>query len=155
MPDDRPALEKLHREHEEALALAERIERLAAEGSEASHAEGVRLVRDYYARELEAHLQHEEQTMFAPLLKHDKAHLALCMRLGKEHGALRTIATTIHADTAADDLGTFARILREHTRFEDAEFLPLVASLLTAEEFEAVRNFTPLPTAATHGGAGR
>ena len=152
MPDVRPELEMLHREHERALALSERIEALVAEGSDACRAEGVRLVRDYYAQELEAHLQHEEQTMFAPLLKHDKAHFALCMRLGKDHGALRTLATGIHADTPADDLDTFARILRDHTRLEDEEFLPLVASLFTSEEFAAVLNFTPLPTAATGNG---
>ncbi|TVP93144.1 MAG: hemerythrin domain-containing protein [Thioalkalivibrio sp.] len=154
MPDDRPELEKLRREHEQALVLAERIAALAAEGSSASRAEAVQLVSDYYAQELEAHLQHEEQTMFAPLLKRDKAHFALCMRLGKDHGALRAIATGIHADTPADELDAFARILRDHTRLEDEEFLPLVAALFTPEEFEAVLNFTPLPTAATGNGNG-
>lgn len=60
MPDDRRTqLQKLHREHDEALAFAAQIASLAAEGSDASLAEGVRLVREYYDRELEAHLQLE------------------------------------------------------------------------------------------------
>lgn len=155
MAGDRPELEKLRREHEQALLLADRIAALAADGSESSRAQGAQLVSEYYAQELEAHLQHEEQTLFAPLLRHDKDQFALCMRLGKDHGALRAIATGIHADTPADDLDAFARILRDHTRLEDEEFLPLVASLFTPEELEAVVNFTPLPTAATSNGNGR
>jgi hemerythrin-like domain-containing protein len=147
MPTEHPSgLQKLHREHEAALVLAERITALADEGTDASRAEGVRLVREYYERELEGHLQHEEQTLFAPLLQHDKANFPLCMRLGKEHGLLRSIATGIRAETAADDLAVFARVLKEHTVFEEEEFLPLVASLLTPEQIAAVTNFTPLPT---------
>jgi hemerythrin-like domain-containing protein len=146
MPDQPAQLQKLHREHEEALALADRIAALAGEGTDASRAEAVRVVREYYEQELEGHLQHEEQTMLAPLLQRDKAHFPLCMRLGKEHGLLRSIATGIHAGTALDDLAAFARILRDHTLFEEDEFLPLIASLLTPEQLDAVANFTPLPT---------
>lgn len=156
MPDDRRTqLQKLHREHDEALAFSEQIAALAAAGDDQSLAEGVRLIREYYDRELETHLQLEEQTLLARLLKYDRAHLPLCMRLGNEHGLLRSIATSIDPTTAPDDLPTFARVLKEHTVFEEEEFLPLVASLFTHEELDAVLNFSPLPTRPASGMPGR
>lgn len=147
MPDEhRGQLQKVHREHDEALAFSERLTGLAIAGDDASLAEGVRLVREYYDRELEAHLQLEEQRLFGPLLRYDKTHFSLCMRLGNEHGQLRSIATSIDQTTAPEDLRAFAQILKDHTVFEEREFLPLVASLFTNEELDAVLDFTPLPT---------
>lgn len=147
MPDDRRAqLQNLHREHDEALAFSEQIASLAAAGDDASLAEGVRLVREYYDRELEAHLQLEEQRLFGPLIRYDKSHFPLCMRLGNEHGKLRSIATSIDQATAPDDLRVFAQILKDHTVVEEQQFLPLVASLFTREELDAVLDFSPLPT---------
>ena len=156
MPDDRRMqLQKLHREHDEALAFAAQIASLAAEGSDASLAEGVRLVREYYDRELEAHLQLEEQRLFGPLIRYDKSHFSLCMRLGNEHGKLRSIATSIEQATAPDDLRAFAQILNDHTVVEEQEFLPLVASLFTPEELDAVLDFSPLPTRPASVATGR
>lgn len=148
MPEDRtcPQLDPIMREHQEALAFAEHIAELAHEGSEQRLAEGVRLVREYYDRNLESHLQLEEQTMFGPLLAHDRGHFPLCMRIGKEHGFLRTVATGICMETAARDLSEFAAVLRQHTLFEEQELLPLIATLFTAEQLDAVLNFSPLPT---------
>lgn len=139
-------LQKLAREHQEALDFADRIAKLAEDGSRDSLEEGVRLVHDYYYDELEEHLQHEEQTMFAALLEHSKEHLPLCMQLGKEHGLLRTLAPAMRLETAPQDLPEFAAILRRHTLFEDEHFLPLVESLFTPEQLERVMNFKPQGT---------
>lgn len=151
--DRREPLLNLHREHEEALALATQIARLAAAGDDASLTEGVRLVREYYDRELETHLQLEEQRLFGPLIRYDKAHFALCMRLGNEHGKLRSIANSIDFASAATDLPLFAQVLEEHTVCEEHELLPLVAQLFSPEQLDAMLDFSPLPTRPVSAGA--
>jgi hemerythrin-like domain-containing protein len=149
MPASRSTqLQKLYREHEDALAFADRVTRLAAEGTEQSLADGIGLIRDYYQSEMEAHLQQEEQTLFAPLLQYDRENLTLCMRLGKEHGRLRTIVANLRPETARQDLLAFGEVLREHTLAEEQLLLPLVESLFTTEQLDAVLNFTPLPWAS-------
>lgn len=138
-------LRKLHAEHQSALELADRIASLAAEGLPEKTAEAMRLVLEYYDRELEAHLQQEEQTLFAALLRHDRAHMPLCMRLGREHGLLRTLVANLGAGPDGKDLARFAETLRDHTLFEEEELLPLVETLFTEAEMDAVSRFTPLP----------
>jgi hypothetical protein len=58
---------------------------------------------------------------------------------------LRTIATGMCLETAQRDLPAFADILRKHTVAEEEELLPLVESLFTPEQLDAVMHFTPLP----------
>jgi hemerythrin-like domain-containing protein len=146
MPKERcRQMEQLSREHDEALTFADRIDGLASAGSSESLAEGVRLVQEYYQNEMEQHLQHEEQTIFGPIVQFHREHFSLCVRLGTEHGQLRTLATGIRLDTAPRDLPAFADILRRHTVVEEEELLPLVESLFTPELLEAVMQFTPLP----------
>jgi hypothetical protein len=48
-------------------------------------------------------------------------------------------------ETAQRDLPAFADILRKHTVAEEEELLPLVESLFTPEQLDAVMHFTPLP----------
>jgi hemerythrin-like domain-containing protein len=141
-------LQKLYREHEDALTFAERVIRLVTEGTEQDLAEGMRLIRDYYQSEMEAHLQQEEQTLFAPLLQYDRENISLCMRFGKEHGLLRTIVANLRPETAQQDLLAFGKVLREHTLAEEQQLLPLVESLFTTEQLDKVMNFTPLPWAS-------
>ncbi|TVP79451.1 hemerythrin domain-containing protein [Thioalkalivibrio sp.] len=146
MPNERcRQMEQLSREHDEGMAFADRISELASDGSEESLAEGVRLVQAYYQEELEQHLQHEEQTIFAPIVQFHREHFSLCVRLGTEHGLLRTMATGMRLETAQRDLPAFADILRKHTVAEEEELLPLVESLFTPEQLDAVMHFTPLP----------
>ena len=146
MPNERcRQMEQLSREHDEGMAFADRISELASDGGEDSLAEGVRLVREYYQEELEQHLQHEEQTIFAPIVQFHREHFSLCVRLGTEHGLLRTMATSMRIETAQKDLPAFADILRKHTEAEEEELLPLVESLFTPEQLDAVMHFTPLP----------
>jgi hemerythrin-like domain-containing protein len=146
MPKERcRQMAQLSREHDEALTFADRIARLASDGSNESLAEGVRLVQEYYQEEMEQHLQHEEQTIFGPIVQFHREHFPLCVRFGTEHGRLRTLATGIRLDTAQRDLPAFAEILRRHTVEEEEELLPLVESLFTPEQLDAVMQFTPLP----------
>lgn len=138
-------LEKLSREHQDSLAFADTIAELAATGTEEALAEGLRRVRQYYTEELEGHLQHEERTIFGPLMQYDRAHFSLCVRLGTEHGLFRTLIPEMRRETAQQDLTEFARVLRAHTVAEEEELLPLVESLFTAEQLDAIANFTPQP----------
>lgn len=154
MPKERcRQMEQLSREHDEALTFADRIARLASDGSSESLAEGIRLVQQYYRDEMEQHLQHEEKTIFGPIVQFHREHFSLCVRLGTEHGHLRTLATGIRLDTAQRDLQAFADMLRRHTVAEEEELLPLVESLFTPEQLDDVMHFTPLPGTAPGRGA--
>ncbi|MDZ7752694.1 MAG: hemerythrin domain-containing protein [Gammaproteobacteria bacterium] len=138
-------LEQLRREHSEGLAFADRLEAIAREGDEAAVAEGVALVKRYNEEEMERHLQHEEQRIISVLVREHAKHMPLCIRLGREHGELRTLAAGIGLADPCRELAEFARLLREHTRAEDEELLPLVESLFTPEQQAAIVDFEPLP----------
>jgi hemerythrin-like domain-containing protein len=138
-------LQRLTEEHQGVMVLSDTLSCLAMDGDETGLAEGLRRVQEYYEEELEAHLQHEEQTIFRTLMQYGREHFPLCVRLGTEHGILRTLATNLHPETARRDLADFARVLREHTEAEEAELFPLVESLFTTEELDAVMAFAPLP----------
>ncbi|MEA3302520.1 MAG: hemerythrin domain-containing protein [Pseudomonadota bacterium] len=137
-------LQKLSLEHQEALLFAAEIARIAAEGSEAELEEGVQRVNRYYESELEEHLQHEEQTIFAPLVQQHKEHIELCITLGKEHGFIRTVIENMSRETARKDLADFARVLKTHSLVEERELFPLLESLFTEEQLNAVLNYVPL-----------
>ena len=137
-------LHKLSLEHQEALIFAKEIAKIAAEGSEAELAEGFERVNRYYENELEEHLQHEEQTIFAPLVQQHRAHVELCITLGKEHGFIRTVIEKMTLETAKKDLAIFAQVLKNHSLMEERELFPLLDSLFTEEQLDAVLNYVPL-----------
>ncbi|MGF1545728.1 MAG: hemerythrin domain-containing protein [Thiotrichales bacterium] len=137
-------LQALSREHRECLAFADKIALIANQGSDDDLLEGIRLIQEYNVNEMEAHLQHEEQTIFAPLVQQHREHLALCVQLGKEHGLLRTLVESTSPDSARQDLAEFARVLRQHTLTEEENLFPLLADLFTAEQLDVVLHFSPL-----------
>ena len=147
-------LEKLSAEHRDALVFAEEIAKVAAEGNDAELAEGVERVNRYYESELEEHLQHEEQTIFAPLVQQHKEHIELCITLGKEHGFLRTVVEEMTLETAKKDLADFALVLKNHSLVEEKELFPLLETLFTEEQLDAVLNYAPLRKYADQGQAG-
>ena len=137
-------LKKLSDEHQEALVFAEEIAKIAAEGSEAELVEGIERVNRYYESGLEEHLQHEEQTIFAPLVQQHKEHIELCITLGKEHGYIRTVVEEMTLETAKKDLADFAQVLTSHSLMEERELFPLLEALFTEEQLDAVLNYVPL-----------
>ncbi|MEB4589535.1 hemerythrin domain-containing protein [Candidatus Thiothrix sp. Deng01] len=137
-------MQNLAQEHLECLQLADRLERIVQRGKSSELAEAVQWVREYNARELEPHLQHEEQTILAPLVQEHREHLPLYLQLGKEHGLLRTLAESITESSAQQDLAEFARVLRSHTLLEEQQLIPLMEALFTPEQWEAALTFTPL-----------
>lgn len=147
-------LQKLSLEHQEALIFAEEIAKIAAEGGEAELEEGVQRVNRYYESELEEHLQHEEQTIFAPLVQQHKEHVELCITLGKEHGFLRTVVEEMTPETAKKDLADFSQVLKNHSLMEERELFPLLETLFTEEQLDAVLNYAPLRKYADQGQAG-
>ena len=136
-------LEKLAKEHDYCLLMAKRIADIANNGSDAKLAEGIEIVKKYNDTELEAHLQHEEQTIFGPLVAQHREHLDLCISLGKEHGLIRTLVEELTLKTAKEDLTNFARLLERHTLLEENELFPLLESLFTKEQLDTVLNFVP------------
>ncbi len=137
-------LHQLSHEHNDCMVFAARIASIAAEGTDADLTEGIELVQEYNRRELEAHLQHEEQTILAPLVQGHREHLELCITLGKEHGFIRTLVEQMSPETARKDLADFARILKSHTMTEEDQLFPLLETLFTDEQLDAIQNHVPL-----------
>jgi hemerythrin-like domain-containing protein len=164
------AMQGLEQDHATGLVLADRLDALLQQGDAAALQQAVLLIQAY-APELEAHLQQEEQSVLRPLVQNHREHLALCVRLGREHGLLRTLTETIaqvdpalmqlanialeyaavrslaadmRQTNAALAIADFAQLLRVHTLVEDAELFPLVAELFNAEQLQTIADFAPL-----------
>jgi len=134
---------KLSREHNESIVMANKIARIAENGADAELVEGVELLKKYNETDLEAHLQHEERTIFAPLIQQHQEHTELCITLGKEHGLMRTIVEKITFETARKDLADFAYVLKKHSLMEENELFPIIESVFTKEQLDGVLNFEP------------
>lgn len=137
------SLSKLSREHAASLKFADQMEQIATEGSDAELAEGVDRLKKYNEVELEKHLQHEERTIFMPMIKQHQEHAELCIQLGREHGLMRTLVEDITPQTARRDLAEFARVLRRHSIMEEEELFPLIETLFSREQQNEILNFVP------------
>lgn len=137
-------LQDLSREHQASLVIAKKIAEVARQGTEAELLESIETVKDYYEKELEVHFQHEERTIFAPIYKDYQDHIALATGLLKEHGFMRMLVPALKIETARKDLADFAEVLQNHTRVEERELFPLVESLFSKAQLDAVLNFVPL-----------
>lgn len=139
-----PQLQKLSQQHNDCILFAEKIAAIAETGNESQLSEGIKLVREYNLIELESHLQHEEQTIFALLVQQHKEHLELCVSLGREHGFIRTLVEQMSFETAQQDLTDFANLLKHHTLEEETKLFPIVESLFSKEQLDDVLSFKPL-----------
>jgi hemerythrin-like domain-containing protein len=137
-------MKKLITEHQEGLDFAEHLLATAEHGSDTDIEQALNTVRDYNHKELEPHLQHEEQTILAPLVLKHPEHRELCITIGKEHGLLHTLAETLGHQDARQELKTFATLLRDHTVLEDRELFPLVEQLFSSEQQQNIAAFEPL-----------
>jgi len=136
-------LQKLSREHQDSLLMAEKIAQIAEEDDQNALMEGIDILKKYNETELEKHLQHEERTIFMTLIQHYKEHAELCIDLGKEHGFMRTIVEEITPETAKKDLADFANVLKRHSLREENELFPIIESVFTREQLDEVLNFEP------------
>ena len=136
-------LQQLSREHHGSLAMAKKISKIVEAGSDEELLEAIALVNKYNDDELEVHFQHEEHTIFAPIFKEYKEHVELAKPLLKEHGYLRMLIPRITSETARQDLAEFAVILERHTHVEERTLFPIIESLFSEEQMDAVLNFKP------------
>jgi len=134
---------KLSKEHYDSILMADKLARIAESGNKSELAEGVDLIKKYNETELETHLQHEERTIFATLIQEHQEHTELCITLGKEHGFMRTIVEKITLETAKEDIADFARVLKKHSLMEEHELFPIIESVFSKEQLDAVLNFEP------------
>ncbi len=137
-------LQDLSREHHQSLVMAKRIAEVAESGDDAAISEAIETVKNYYESELEVHFQHEERTIFAPIFKQYREHIGIATQLLKEHGAIRMLMPKLHLASAREDLAEFATMLKNHTRMEERELFPLIESLFSEAQLDAVLNFVPL-----------
>lgn len=138
-------LEKITDEHHRGIALADQVDALVQQDTEESLVLAVRTLQTYYDDELEAHLQHEEQTIMRPLIRAGQEFRDLCLRIGQEHGTLRNRILALGVNSTAADIASVTTLLRTHTQFEDEELLPVLQNVLTPAQWAAFLDFTPLP----------
>jgi len=136
-------LQKLSREHQDSLLMAEKISTLAEQGNQNALMEGIDVLKKYNETELEVHLQHEERTIFMTMMQHYREHAQLCIDLGKEHGFMRSIIEEITPETARQDLADFADVLKKHSLREENELFPIIESEFSKEQLDEVLNFVP------------
>lgn len=137
-------LQKLSREHHGSLVMAKKIARIAEEGSDEELLEAIETVKAYYDEELEEHFQHEERTIFTPIFQQYREHIGIATTLLKEHGFIRLLIPKIQPESARKDLADFAEVLKNHTRMEERELFPVIETLFSDEQLDAVLNFVPL-----------
>ncbi len=137
-------LKELSREHNESLIFAQEIFETAQNGSDDAVEKAMERVKAYCNNELELHFQHEERTIFAPIFKEYKEHIALSKDLLKEHGVIRLLIPKMTLETARDDLSYFAITLKNHTDSEEEKLFPIIEELFSDEQLDAIVNFKPL-----------
>ncbi len=142
-------LQDLSREHHQSLKMAKDLANLVKQGSDDEIRQSVKKLTDYYDGELEKHFQHEEQVIFSLFFKHYREHMQIAILLLKDHGAMRALIHRIKTQQPAleelkKELTDFALMLKDHTRMEERTLFPLVESLFTKEQLEAVLHFQSL-----------
>jgi len=140
-------LRKLTEEHNDCISFADELVRVAEEGSESEVVAGITKAELYNRMELEEHLQHEEQTILAPLVQEYPEHMPLCIRIGQEHGSLRMQVERLGPQTSREDLARFGRLLKSHTLLEEYELFPLIEKVFTQEQLDLVTGFVPFKVA--------
>lgn len=141
-------LQDLSREHHHSLKMAKDLANLAKKGSDDEVRQGVKKLTDYYDNELEKHFQHEEQVIFSLFFKHYREYMQIATLLLKEHGVMRALIHRIKTqqpelEELKKELADFALMLKDHTRMEERTLFPLVESIFTKEQLEAVLHFEP------------
>ena len=149
------ALHQLEQEHQAGLILIEGWRSSLQSAEPAAFAQVVKQVREYNEQELEQHLQHEEQTLFMPLMREHPNYKDLCIRLGQEHGQLRHLAEILLVNPKPVTVLEFLNLLEQHTYVENEQLMPVVAQLLTSEQLQAVEKFIALPVGAPIQGNAR
>ncbi len=137
-------LKDLSQEHHDSLVLAKNIAAIAESGSDAELLEAIERVKGYYKNELEVHFQHEERTIFSLIFREYREHIALATTLLKEHGLIRLLIPKLTLENAKTDLAEFSEVLKNHTDVEEQKLFPLIESLFSDEQLDAVLNFVPL-----------
>ena len=143
-PAHKDQMGKMIHDHAECIAFAEEMLQVAETGSDADLAALAVRVHRYNIDELEPHLQHEEQVVLRTLIQNHPEHMPLCVTVGREHGAIRTLVESLSMRTDRDRVAELGRLLKEHTLFEDRELFPLIDSLFDEAQLDAIASFKPL-----------
>lgn len=143
-PAYRAQMSKMVQDHAECIAFADEIIRTADEAGDAALEALAARVQRYNVDELEPHLQHEEQVVLRTLIQNHPDYMPLCITIGREHGAIRTLVESLSYRTDRRQLAELGRLLKEHTLLEDRELFPLIGTLFNDEQLEAIAGFKPL-----------
>jgi len=138
-----PALLKLSREHHTALSLALRIEKAA---DPAAQNAVQAMLPGLFRSELEPHFQEEENSLLPRLSL--AGENGLVDRTLQEHAVLRALVERI-ADADLSALPTFAKLLREHVRFEERDLFMIAQRVLPADYLDSGSPPPAAPTCST------
>jgi hemerythrin-like domain-containing protein len=130
-----PRLQGLSSDHQHALVLALRAERVARGKSTETPEDLWRAIVRAFAEEHEPHFATEERYLLPALAAVGES--SLVDRTVRDHAALRELV----ADTSrevADRLLAFADLLEAHVRFEEREMFEVAQSRLAADVLDAI-----------------
>ena len=130
-PDDEPRLRDEHAFLERQMAEVIKLER-------AGDLKGSQLIWNIFARELEQHMQYEENLLFPAFAANGEVDAALIHRLRAEHMRLRSLCRALsdsgmHPADRGDQLAELARAIQSHTRGEQTTLFPWLNSLRRAK----------------------
>jgi hemerythrin-like domain-containing protein len=111
----REELRALSEDHHNALVIALRCRRVANGSFDAEPSEYWVSVREFFRLALEPHFEIEESLLLPALEQLGES--SMCMRILKEHAALRALVGEEVPDLAGFD--AFGTLLEEHIRYEE------------------------------------
>lgn len=118
-----PSLRSLSSDHHSGLVLARRA-RKAADGDAATQAIAWKAIQEAFQFELEPHFQCEEHGLLPALRV--AGEVELVERTFHEHRSMRALIL----QNNPDNLAPFAKLLREHIRFEEKQLFETAQRVL-------------------------
>jgi hemerythrin-like domain-containing protein len=131
-------LAPLTHDHHHALAQARRLADVASSDDPAFRRNGANDFVNFYFGRAVRHFHEEEELFFAPLIDHEEARELVVRAVSdhlRMHALVRKVKTGLsRGEAEPETLGSIAKLLVEHVRFEERELFPLVERLVPEED---------------------
>jgi hypothetical protein len=137
-----PRLQRLSREHTQALLLAQRLSRDIPEATEEQTAALYSQLIAFWSAGLLPHFRAEGECLLARLVRHLPLEDARVERLHRDHLTLEALVANMRdtEDSTArrGALLDFAAVIRTHVRWEEETLFPTTEELLAPTELDAL-----------------
>jgi hemerythrin-like domain-containing protein len=142
-----PRLQRLSREHTQALLLAQRLRREIPAATEEQTAALYSQLIAFWSAGLLPHFRAEGECLLARLVRHLPHDDARVERLHRDHLTLEALVATMRDArqrgepltlSLSKGLLEFAEVIRTHVRWEEETLFPTTEELLTTTELDAL-----------------